>query len=58
MRVPELVNGLWCDRYELTFTFRKENTRVYPILSLVSASGQIKSVVSGQAVALPWNAQT
>lgn len=52
--VPDLVNELWRDRYEITIYLRRQVMRSYPILTFVSASGSIEAVVSGNLKTIPW----
>lgn len=39
--VPDLVNELWINRWEMSVTMRREIIRVYPILTFVSGSGSL-----------------
>jgi hypothetical protein len=41
MRVPDLVNERWVNRWEMTAYFRRQDMRVYPILDFVSGSGSV-----------------
>lgn len=46
VRTPDFVNEVWIDRWAMTVYMRREILRVYPILTLVSGSGQLIANVS------------
>lgn len=52
--VPELVNERWIDRVEMTVYLQREITRSYAIVSIVSASGQIHTVIGNEQYLLDW----
>lgn len=54
MQVPDLVNERWRGRIEMSVFLRREILRVYPILTMVSASGKIHSVVGNEPYLLDW----
>jgi hypothetical protein len=54
LRVPDLINERWFDRIQMSVFFRREIMRVYPILTLVSASGTIHSVVGDEEYLLDF----
>lgn len=41
MRVPDLVNERWVNRWEMTAYLRRQDMRVYPVLDFVSGSGSV-----------------
>lgn len=43
--VPELINQQWVNRADVTITFRREVIRTYPILNILTASGEIDTGV-------------
>jgi hypothetical protein len=45
--LPELVADVWYERADITFTFNREVRRIYPILSIVSASGVLHANQAG-----------
>lgn len=47
MRVPDLVNERWVDRYEMTVRLRREIQRVYSVLPFTSIHGTILTDSSG-----------
>jgi hypothetical protein len=55
LRVPELVNERWFDRYEMTIFLRRETQRTYPVVNILSANGTIYSLGSGEFT-LNWQA--
>lgn len=57
MRVPDLVNEVWIDRYELSVILRRQILRTYPILTFVSAHGTLETVVAGGPKTVAWNAK-
>lgn len=52
--VPDLYNERWVGRVKMSVFLRREVRRVYPILTLVSASGKIHSVVGNEEYLLDW----
>lgn len=54
-RVPDLLNEVWVDRWEMTYFIRQEILRSYPILTFASASGTIQAIVSGNLKIVDWN---
>lgn len=43
VRLPELRGGVWGGRYDLTLTFRRQVSRRYDVLNLLSAQGSIRT---------------
>jgi hypothetical protein len=56
--VPELVNERRLNKVEMSVFLRREIQRVYPVLTLVSANGQIHSFVGDEAYLLNFQTQT
>lgn len=54
MRVPDKVNEVWVDRWEMTFYFNREILRSYPVLTFLKASGTIETIVSGNIKNVDW----
>jgi len=52
--LPDLVNEQWIDRALMSLFFRREIQRVYPIATLMSASGVIHTVVGNEPYLLDW----
>lgn len=53
-RVPDLVNERWIDRWEQTVYLRRQTKRVYPVLSILSASGTIHSFTGNEEYLANW----
>lgn len=51
---PEFINNQWNRRRDLTIRFRREVSRTYPVLNLLSAEG---TVVSDDGDANAWNTE-
>ncbi len=58
LHVPDLVNERFFNRYEMSVVFRREIQRVYPLLTLISATGRIHTVVGDEQYLLDWETQT
>lgn len=56
--VPDLVNERWVQRVELGLVFRRQITRTYPIVSIISASGQIHTVLGNEQYLLDWSTES
>ncbi len=56
--VPDLVNERFINRVVMSIFLRREIQRVYPILTLVSASGRKHTVVGDEEYLLNWSTQT
>jgi len=54
LRVPDLVNERWVDRYEMTVVLRREIFRTYPLLTFLSANGTIHAELSGGEKSIPF----
>lgn len=52
--VPDLVNERFIDRYEASLVLTRQVTRLYPIVSLISASGIIHTVIGNENYLLDW----
>ena len=57
LHIPELINERFFNRYEMTVILNRQVQRLYPILSILSATGTIYSQTGTNAnYTLPWNA--
>lgn len=56
VHLPELVNEVWFDRYDMSVFLRRQIMRVYPVLNFDSASGSIEAVINGTLKAVGWQA--
>ena len=54
--LPDLVNGKFINRMIMSVFIRREVQRIYPILSIVSASGTIHTVVGDEDYLSNWQA--
>lgn len=57
VRVPDLVNERWMQRWEMSVSLRREILRVYPILTFLTGAGTLNSNVSSgeKSVAITVN---
>ncbi len=55
--VPDLINERWVNRMEFSVMLRRQVQRVYPIVTLVAASGRVHSVLGGAEYLLAWETQ-
>lgn len=55
--IPDLVNERFIDRYVTSVFLRREIQRVYPILTILSASGVIHTVIGNEEYLLDWKTQ-
>ena len=51
---PDLVNEIWIDRYQMSVKMVRMIQRVYPIVSLVGAKGQIVVVLGDGKNIIDW----
>jgi hypothetical protein len=56
--LPELINERWRNKVEMSVFLRREIQRVYPVLTLISANGQIHSFVGNEAYLENFQTQT
>jgi hypothetical protein len=56
-KIPDLVNERWVNRVQCSFFFRRQIQRVYPILTILSASGTIHTVIGNEEYLLDWETQ-
>lgn len=54
LHIPDLINERWVNRYEMAIHLRREIQRVYPILTILSATGQIHTVLGNEEYLLDW----
>lgn len=52
--LPEFLNEQWWNRVECSVFIRRKIQREYPIPTLLSASGQIHTVIGGEDYTLDW----
>lgn len=57
-RVPDLTNERWINRVVMSVFLRREIIRTYPILSLISASGQVHTVLGTEEYLYDWETKT
>ncbi len=55
--LPDLVNERFIDRFEFSVFLRRQITRTYPIVSILSASGKIHTVLGNEQYLLDWETQ-
>lgn len=53
-RIPDFVNERWIGRVTTSVFLRREIQRVYPILTLLSASGTIHTAIGNEDYLLNW----
>jgi len=58
LRVPDLINERWVDRYESSVILRKETQRTYAVTTFVSANGTINTVVGTEDYVIAWTTNT
>lgn len=56
-QVPDLVNERWVPRGEMSVILRRQITRTYPIVSIVSASGSVNTVLGNEDYLLDWSTE-
>lgn len=57
IHAPEKINERYFDRYDFTVILNRLVQRVYPILSFVSASGNISTVIGNEDYLLDWTTE-
>lgn len=55
--LPDFVNERFIERYVMSVFFRREIQRIYPIPTLVSASGTVYTVFGDEEYLLDWKTQ-
>lgn len=55
--LPEFFNERWWNRVECSVFIRRKIQREYPIPTLISALGQIHTVIGGEDYTLDWNTE-
>jgi hypothetical protein len=58
IHAPDFVNGRWINKYESVVDLRREIQRNYPILPILSATGQIHTVIGNEPYLLEWATAT
>lgn len=56
-QVPDLVNERWINRVEMAIILRRQITRTYPIVSILSASGSVHTVLGSEDYLLDWSTE-
>lgn len=56
--VPDLLNERFVQRVQMSIILRREIQRIYPLLTLLSATGQIHTVLGNEEYLLAWQTQT
>ncbi len=56
-RIPDLVNERFVPRFEMSIMLRREVQRVYPLTTLLSATGTIHTVLGTETYLLDWIAE-
>lgn len=54
IHVPDFINERWFNKYESVVELRREIQRNYPILPILSATGQIHAVTGNEEYLLQW----
>ena len=55
IHAPELINETWFERYDFTLYMRRAKQRVYPVLTILSASGVLVNDVGGRDNTIAFN---
>lgn len=58
LHIPDLINERFINRYEMSIFLRRQIQRVYPTLTLLSATGTIHTVLGTEQYLLDWETQT
>lgn len=56
--VPDLVNERFINRVQMAVFLRREVQRIYPILTLISATGKVHTVLGDEQYLLDWKTPT
>jgi hypothetical protein len=56
--LPELINERFFNRVEMVVVLRREIQRVYPIVTILSATGTIHTVLGNEEYLLEWETET
>lgn len=56
-KIPELINERFINRVQTSVFLRREIQRIYPVLTLISASGVIHTVIGDEDYLLDWTTQ-
>lgn len=56
--IPDLVNERFINRMEMSVILRREIQRVYPVLTILSATGTIHTVLGDEQYLLAWQTPT
>lgn len=54
LRIPDLVNERFIERFEMSVNLRRQVQRVYPVLNILSATGKIHTVLGNEEYLLNW----
>lgn len=57
LHIPDLINERFTNRVEMSVTLQRQVQRVYPILTLISATGTVHTVLGDEEYLLAWQTQ-
>lgn len=57
MHLPDLINERWVDRFHMSIFLRRQVQRLYPIVSIISATGTIYTVLGDESYLLDWETE-
>lgn len=57
LHIPDLVNERFINRVEMTVVLRREVQRIYPILTILSATGRVHTVLGDEEYLFDWQTE-